>query len=77
MVYVIVLLLMVAFVTGFYDVLFVELVFEINTLSTPYYQLGIFFYSEECDENSTVVIDKLIIGLLFINVNILFYKKNI
>jgi hypothetical protein len=45
---------------------------EVNTLSSPYYNLGIFYeYKELADETR---VDQLTIGLFFINLNVWFIK---
>ena len=77
MVYVLVFLLVMSLIVGLYKSLHLQLIVEISTLNTPYYYIGISFYSEEDEEDSSVLIEKLAIGLFFINIVILFYKKNI
>ena len=77
MVYVLVFLLVMSLIVGLYKSIHLQLVIEVSTLNTPYYYIGISFYSEEDEEDSSVVVEKLAIGLFFINVVILFYKKNI
>ena len=77
MVYVLVFLLVMSLIVGLYKSLHLQLIVEISTLNTPYYYIGISFYSEEDEEDSSVVVEKLAIGLFFINLIIIFYKKNI
>jgi hypothetical protein len=77
MVYVIVFLVISSLLIGLYKSIHLQLIIELNTLSTPYYNVGISFYSEEDDEDSSIVIEKVCIGLFFINLIIIFYKKNI
>jgi hypothetical protein len=57
---------------GFNKYLNVEVVFEINTLSSPYHQLGISFFGEN---NRTHYVETLAIGLVFINIVIVFFKE--
>ena len=77
MVYVLVFLLGCSIAIGLFELLYLEFIIEFNTLTTPYYQLGITFYSEEDETDSSITIQKLCVGLFFINLNLVFYKKNI
>jgi len=77
MVYVIVFLVISSLLIGLYKSIHLQLIIELNTLSTPYYNVGISFYSEEDDEDSSIIIEKVCVGLFFINIIIIFYKKNI
>ena len=77
MVYVIVFLVISSLLIGLYKSIHLQLIIELNTLSTPYYNVGISFYSEEDDEDSSIIIEKVCVGLFFINLIIIFYKKNI
>jgi len=77
MVYVLVFLVISSLLIGLYKSIHLQFIIELNTLSTPYYNVGISFYSEEDDEDSSIIIEKVCIGLFFINLIIIFYKKNI
>ena len=77
MVYVLVFLVISSLLIGLYKSIHLQFIIELNTLSTPYYNVGISFYSEEDDEDSSIIIEKVCVGLFFINLIIIFYKKNI
>lgn len=65
-------LLIMSLVYGFKNYLDIDLIFEINMLSSPYYQFGISFFGEN---NRTHHVQTLCIGIIFINVVIVFYKE--
>jgi hypothetical protein len=59
-------LLIIALVIGFNKFIALDVIFEVNDFSTPYYSFGISFIKSEHQE--------LIIGLVFVNVVLVFYK---
>jgi hypothetical protein len=67
-------LLAIATGYGLYQRLGTAVLFEINMLSSPYYHFGISFFGEPHSKN--IIAEKLIIGLVFFNVVIIFYKVN-
>ena len=67
-------LLVIALVYGFIKNVGIDLVFEINQFSSPYHHLGISFFGE--DDERGYLAEKLVIGLVFINVIIVFYKHH-
>lgn len=67
-------LLAIAASYGLYQRLGTAVLFEINMLSSPYYHFGISFFGEHHSKN--IIQEKLIIGLVFINLVIVFYKEN-
>jgi len=67
-------LLVIALVYGFIKNVGIDLVFEINQFSSPYHHLGISFFGE--DDERGFLAEKLVIGLVFINVIIVFYKHH-
>jgi len=77
MVYVLGVLFTISLLYGIYKSLHLQLIIEVNTLSSPYYYIGVSFHSEEDETDSTILIEKLIVGLFFINFIIVFYKKDI
>ncbi len=50
----------------------IDVFIEVNTFSSPYYHLGIFYEYKELRDGSRV--DQLTIGLIFININVWFIK---
>ena len=67
-------LLVIALVYGFIKNVGIDVVFEINQFSSPYHHLGISFFGE--DDDRGYLAEKLVIGLVFINVIIVFYKHH-
>jgi hypothetical protein len=67
-------LLIIALVYGFIKNVGIDVVFEINQFSSPYHHLGISFFGE--DDDRGYLAEKLVIGLVFINVIIVFYKHH-
>lgn len=65
-------LLIMSLVYGFRKHLGIDVIFEVNMLSSPYYQLGLSFYGEN---NKTHFVETLVIGLVFLNIVIVFYKE--
>lgn len=65
-------LLTMSLVYGFRKHLGIDLVFEINMFSSPYHHFGISFFGEDTD---THLVETLCIGMIFINVILVFYKK--
>lgn len=66
-------LLAIATGYGLYQRLGTAILFEINMLSSPYYHFGISFFGEHHSKN--IIQEKLIIGLVFVNIVIIFYKE--
>jgi hypothetical protein len=67
-------LLVIALVYGFIKNVGIDLVFEINQFSSPYHHLGISFFGE--DDERGFLAEKLVIGMVFINIIIVFYKHH-
>jgi hypothetical protein len=67
-------LLVIALVYGFIKNVGIDLVLEVNQFSSPYHHLGISFFGE--DDERGYLAEKLVIGLVFINVIIVFYKHH-
>jgi len=67
-------LLAIAAGYGLYQRLGTAVVVEVNMFSSPYYHFGISFIGEPHSKN--ILQEKLIIGLVFINLVIIFYKVN-
>lgn len=67
-------LLIISLVYGFINNLGIDVVFEINQFSSPYHHLGISFFGE--DDDRGYLAEKLVIGLVFVNVVIVFYKHH-
>ena len=65
-------LITMSLIYGFKDHLGIDLVFEINVFSSPYHHLGVSFFGEDTD---THLVETLVIGLVFINIVFVFYKK--
>ena len=59
-------------VYGFRNNLGIDLIFEINMFSSPYHHLGVSFFGED---SKTHLIETLVIGLVFFNIVIVFYKE--
>jgi hypothetical protein len=57
---------------GMYGNIKVDLLVEINMLDSPYYNLGVFY--NRTYEDGIQYIDQLTIGLVLVNLNIIFYK---
>ena len=67
-------LLIMSLVYGFRKNIGMDLILEINMFSSPYHHLGISFFGE--DDPRGVLAEKLVIGMVFINVIFIFYKEN-
>ena len=65
-------LLIMSLVYGFKNYLGLDVIFEINMFSSPYHQLGVSFFGEN---NKTHYVETLAIGLVFVNIIIVFYKE--
>ena len=65
-------LLIISLVYGYRNNLGIDVVFEINQFSSPYHHLGISFFGE--DDDRGYLAEKLVIGVVFVNVVIVFYK---
>lgn len=55
---------------GMKDYKALDLVIEINSLSTPYYSFGITFHGWENGD-----VEELTIGVVIVNISIVFYKR--
>lgn len=66
----IVVLVIISLIYGYSDVVNVQVIVEVNDLSTPYYRLGVSFFKENKE-----LTEQLIIGMIFFNVVIVFYKQ--
>jgi len=67
-------LLIMSLVYGYRKNVGIDLVFEINTFSSPYHHLGVSFFGE--DDDRGFLAEKLVIGMVFVNVVIVFYKHH-
>ena len=67
-------LLIISLVYGFINNLGIDLVFEVNQFSSPYHHLGISFFGE--DDERGFLAEKLVIGMVFVNIVIVFYKHH-
>jgi hypothetical protein len=67
-------LLVIALIYGFIKNVGIDVVFEINQFSSPYHHLGISFFGE--DDERGFLAEKLVIGMVFVNVVIVFYKHH-
>jgi len=67
-------LLIMSLVYGYRKNVGIDIVFEINQFSSPYHHLGISFFGE--DDERGFLAEKLVIGLVFANVVIVFYKHH-
>ena len=65
-------LLIMSLVYGYRKHLGIDLVFEVNQFSSPYHHLGISFFGE--DDPRGFLAEKLVIGMVFVNIVIVFYK---
>lgn len=66
-------LLIMSVVYGYRKNVGIDVVFEINMLSSPYHHLGISFFGE--DDPRGFLAEKLVIGMVFINIIFVFYKE--
>ena len=66
----IVVLVIMSLIYGYNDVVNIQVIIEVNDLSTPYYRLGVSFFKENKE-----LTEQLIIGMIFFNVVIVFYKQ--
>ncbi len=71
-VYCLLFLLGLSLVCGFIGSLEVMFALEINTLSSPFYKLGIFSERYTLEDGSSE--DEIVIGLFFVNISIVFWK---
>lgn len=67
-------LVLLSFVTGRYKCDEIEIAFELNGFNSPYYKLGVF--SERYDLEDGTYEHELTIGLFFVNVIVVFWKTN-
>jgi len=74
-IYLIIGLILIALCFGYNNALSYEVGIELNTLKHPYYNLGITFECNELDES--IIEETLIIGLLFVNVIVVFQKLGV
>jgi hypothetical protein len=68
----IVVLVIISLIYGYSDVVNIQVIIEVNDLSTPYHHLGVSFFGEYENEQ---LVEQLIIGMIFFNVVIVFYKQ--
>jgi len=54
------------------DVRSVEMVIEVNDFSTSYFTFGVYF--QHIHEHALGYVEELTIGLVFININLIYYK---
>jgi hypothetical protein len=66
----IVVLVIMSLTYGYNDVVNIQVMIEVNDLSTPYYRLGVSFFKKNKE-----LTEQLIIGMIFFNVVIVFYKQ--
>lgn len=66
----IVVLVIMSLIYGCSDVVNIQVMIEVNDLSTPYYRLGVSFFKENKE-----LTEQLIIGMIFFNVVIVFFKQ--
>ena len=66
----IVVLIGISLIYGYNDVVNIQVMIKVNDLSTPYYRLGVSFFKENKE-----LTEQLIIGMIFFNVVIVFYKQ--
>lgn len=67
-------LLIISLVYGFRKHIGIDIIFEINQFSSPYHHFGISFFGE--DDPRGFLAEKLVIGLVFANIVIVFYKHH-
>jgi len=72
--YALVFLVIVALVFGYINSEEMTIGFEVNTLRTQFYKLGVVSQRYTLEDGS--VEDELVIGLFFVNVVIVFWKPN-
>lgn len=68
----VVFLIALALVMGFRGCHQVDIALEINTFQSPFYKIGIFSDRHLLQDGS--VEDEVVIGLLFVNIVVLFWK---
>ena len=68
----IVFLVVLALVMGFSGCHQMDIALEINTFQSPFYKIGIFSERHMLEDDS--VEDEVVIGLLFVNVVVVFWK---
>ena len=68
----VVFLIVLALVMGFRGCHQMDIALEINTFQSPFYRLGIFSDRHLLQDGS--VEDEVVIGLLFVNIVVLFWK---
>jgi hypothetical protein len=66
----IVALVIMSLIYGCSNVVKVQVIIEVNDLSAPYYRLGVSFFKEDKE-----LTEQLIIGMIFFNVVIVFFKQ--
>ena len=70
----VVVLLVISFISGWIKSDEMTLALEINTLSSPFFKIGLFSQRYTLDDGS--VEDEIVIGLFFVNVTIIFWKED-
>ena len=68
----VVFLILLALVMGFRGCHQVTMAIEVNTFQSPFYKIGIFSDRHLLEDDS--VEDEVVIGLLFVNIVVLFWK---
>ena len=68
----IVFLVVLALVMGFRGCHQMDIALEINTFQSPFYKIGIFSERHMLEDGS--VEDEVVIGLLFVNIVVVFWK---
>ena len=65
-------LYIMSFVYGIINHIGMDILFEVNAFTSPYHHLGISFFLEDDEE---YLKETLIIGMVFVNLIIVFYKR--
>ena len=65
-------LIVLALIMGFKGCHEVTMAIEINTFQSPFYKIGIFSDRHSLEDGS--VEDEIVIGLLFVNIMVVFWK---
>ena len=65
-------LIVLALIMGFRGCHQVDVAIEINTFQSPFYKVGIFSDRHSLEDGS--VEDEVVIGLLFVNIVVVFWK---
>lgn len=65
-------LLMISLIAGYNNCQEISIAFEFNRFNSPFYKIGVF--SERFFLTDNQVEDEIVIGLLFVNIVIVFWK---